>query len=188
MVTRACAKSPTAGRLVRFVNKNERLGRTAGSNFEAMIRAVFTGLAKSESLYIEALLFWNLANRQHRPMEAAHAHIRRDFGRRPAFAFIGRVLDNLQLQSGRMFEADESLAKALLRAAVFDMVPIEMIHPEFRGSFGDRISRRLNLTRSRTALHALIRKGCVHRAWFGIRVGVIKMIVCVPAVKEHSLL
>src|SRR5215471_14611430 len=48
MVARAGAETPAAGGPVRFVNENESLGRSAGSNLEAMIVAVLTGLAESE--------------------------------------------------------------------------------------------------------------------------------------------
>src|SRR4029077_16557991 len=87
-----------------------------------------------------------------------------------------------------MFEADKSLAESLLGAAVPYIVPLEMINPELSRPFRDRISCRLNLARARAALHALIRESCVHGAWLGIRVGVIKMIVCIAAVKKHGLL
>src|ERR1700720_3865586 len=111
MVGGAGAKSPASGRLVGFVNQNEGLRSAAGPNLKAMICAVLAGLAKSESFHIEALLFGNFSNRQHRPVEPAHAHIRSDFGCRPAYAFISRVFDHLQLQTRRMFEADKSLAE-----------------------------------------------------------------------------
>src|ERR1700675_1645549 len=107
MVASAGAKPPTPGRLVRFVTKKESLRSAAGPDFEAMICAVLAGLAKSESFHIEALVFRNLANRKHRPMEPRHAHARRDFGRRPAFTLVSSVLNYLQLQSGRMFESDK---------------------------------------------------------------------------------
>src|ERR1700730_6520187 len=188
MVASAGAKAPAPGRLVGFVNQNECFRSAAGPDLKAMIGAVFAGLAKSESFHIEALLFGNFSNRQHRPMESAHAHIRSDFGCRPAFAFISGVLDHLQLQSGRMFEADKSLAKTLLGAAVLDVVPLEMIQPELRGPLRDGISSGPNLARAGTSLHALIRERCVDGARFRIGVGVIQMVMGIAPVKKNRLL
>ena len=96
------------------------------AHFEAVIRSFARGLAEAERFGEESLLFVELTDRQHGAEEAAIGDVRADLARRPSGTRIARRLDDLEEESGRMAEADEVFAEALLDAAVVHVVPLEM--------------------------------------------------------------
>ena len=91
-------------------------------------------------------------------------------------------------QAGRVAHADVLLAETLLDPAVLDVVPLQVFVPEGQRARRHRVDRRLNLPRSLPSRHPLVGKGRHHGAHLGVRVGVIQVVVRVPAVEQHGLL
>ena len=87
-----------------------------------------------------------------------------------------------------MLEPDERLPEPLEDPAVFNLLAVEMFLPELDRAFWRRVGGGGNLAGALPARHSLVRKRGQDRADLGVRVGVVQMIVSVPAVKQHRLL
>src|SRR5580704_14882173 len=110
-------------------------------------------------------------------MEPVRRDIGCDLANRPRFALVGGILDHFQLQTGWVIEPDELLSEPLLDTAVLHLVVRQVFVPELGGPLLHRIRGGLDLTRSRTAGHALVREGGVHRARFRVGIGVIQVVM-----------
>src|SRR5437879_3178218 len=139
MMPRTRTEGPASSRPVRLVDQDHRPRSAAFSDLETMKITLHAGLAEPERVYEEPFRLGHFAHRQHRPVETTRGHIRADLLRGPAFPVVGGVLDDLQLQPGRMLEAHEGLPETLLDAAVRDLVPVQMIDPELRRSLRNRV-------------------------------------------------
>ena len=156
-----------------------RLLRAALADFEAVIRAFAAGLAEAERLDEESLLFVDLPDRQHGAVEAADWRRRADLGGRPAGSRVALASSITSIeQSGGMMEADECFwPNRSCDAAVFDLVPVEMIDPELQRTLRHGVDGGLNLAGTRAPWHALVRKRRHDRADLCVRVGVVEVIV-----------
>src|SRR5207253_9335927 len=86
-----------------------------------------------------------------------------------------------------MPEANVLLSESLLNPAVLDVVTTQMVDPERCRALRSGIRGGRDLARSGAAGNAPIGKRGQHRADLGVRVGVIEMVMRVPAVEEHRL-
>jgi len=168
--------------------EDHRTRRATAIDLVLVVRPFLTGFLEPERLCEEPLLLRVLPHREDDAVEASGRDIDADFLRRPARADVRWVLQHLEEKARRMLEADELASEAFLHAAVLDAVPLEMFGPEFRGVSGDAIDRGLNLARSGSSWNTLVRECRHHGADFRVRVGVIEVIVGVPAIEQHRLL
>ena len=87
-----------------------------------------------------------------------------------------------------MREPDERLSEALLNPAVLDLVPLQVVLPEWQRALRHRVGCSRNLAGSRSPGDPPIGERRQHRADLGVRVAVIEVVVRVPAVEEDRLL
>src|ERR1700686_2947999 len=97
-------------------------------------------------------------------METAHGLRKADFIGSPSRPLIVRILDHLDRQTRGMLEVEERLSETFVNTAMDDPVPVQVIHPEWKGSLADCIYGGLNLPGSRPALYPIVRKGGHNRS------------------------
>ena len=86
-----------------------------------------------------------------------------------------------------MVEPDELLSEPLLDAAMLHLVMRQVLVPEFGGALLHRIGGGLDLARSRTARHALVREGGVNRTRLRVGVRIIQVVMGIASVKKNGL-
>ena len=153
-----------------------------------MIGTVDAGLPEAERFDEEPFFFFDLAHRQDGTMEAARGNLRVDLVGRPAGARVVRILDHFQQQAGRMREPDERLSEALQNPAVLDLVPVQMVLPEWQRAFRHRVGGGRDLARTRSTRDPPIRKRRQDQSDLGVRVAVVEVVVRVAAIEEDRLL
>ena len=163
-------------------------GSSASGHFVAMVVAFRAGFLESQRVHKKAFGLADFPHRQHRSVEALHGDVAADLIGGPAAALVGIVFNHFDLQSGGVIEAEIFRPEAFLDAFVGHFVPLHVFFPEFDGSLGHGVRRRLDLARTRTAFHAVEREGGVNRARFAVRVGIVEVIVSVSTVEKDSLL
>src|ERR1700733_10052825 len=106
-----------------------------------------------------------------------------DLTHRPRLALVGGVFDHFELQARWMVEPDKFLAKALLNAGMLHLVVRQVFVPEFGGPLLHRVGGGLDLARSWTARHPLVRESGVNRARLRTGVRIIQVVMGVASVK-----
>src|SRR5580698_1202883 len=124
MMAGSGAEAPAPLCFIRFMQQDYRLCRAARTDLEAMRVAVDSGLLHSQRLGVKAFLFGDFAHGEHWAVKAAHGHIPADLIGRPALTLVVGVLDDFELQSGRMLEADKSLTETFLLSAMRNFMPV----------------------------------------------------------------
>src|SRR3984957_13202859 len=153
------AENPAARRAIRFMQQRHGFRRAALTDFEAVIGAFPPGLSEPQSVDEESLRLRHFADRQHRTVKTARADVAADFADLPRTPLVLIVLDDFQLNAGRMIEADVLLPEALLNATVLHLVIVQVVEPELRGTFRDGVRRGLRLPGTPAPAHTSIRKG-----------------------------
>ena len=168
--------------------KDQRLSWTAGAHLEAVKLAFMAGLAEAQSFREKALAFGHLSHREDRSIKAAHGLTGADLFRCPALPVVIRVFEDFERQSSRVLESDVLLTEALLNAGVLNLVLIEMVFPERQRAFGRRIRSGRDLARALTSSLLAVGERSHHRAWLGVRIGVVQMVDRNGAVHQNGLL
>src|SRR5262245_41602901 len=99
---RAGAEAPASRRPLRLDVQVEVASSAGALHFEAMIGTVDADLAEPERVDEERLLVTHVANRQHRPEEAARPDVSRDLRRRPGIPVVVALLNHFEQQPRRM--------------------------------------------------------------------------------------
>src|ERR1700744_2968180 len=120
-------------------------------------------------------------------MEPMRRHIGAHFANGPWLAIVCGILNDLELQTGRMVEPDELLSEPLLNAGMLHFVVRQVLVPEFGGALLHRIGGGLDLARSWTARHTLVGERGVNRSRLRVGIGVIQVVVGVTSIKKDGL-
>src|ERR1700722_12141858 len=110
-----------------------------------------------------------------------------DLAHGPRFAIVGGIFDHFELQTRWMVEPEELLPEPLLNAAMLHLVVRQVLVPEFGGPLLHRVGGGLDLARSWTTRHPLVREGGVNRARLRTGVRIIQVVMGIASVKKDGL-
>src|SRR5579862_5073177 len=100
-----------------------------------MIGALYSCLAEADGLDEKSLNLRGFPYRKQRAEKAVDGLARSDLRCCPSLARVAAVFHQFVTETGRMAEADEPLAEALLDRILIHAVTLQMILPEWERSF-----------------------------------------------------